>query len=64
MIKLEFNNGFPEFPNITRTTNDPFLLKVQKSQKKWVVITDEIDNPKLGCLGVKAIFILNFECVI
>ena len=47
VISLPIRNNFPVFPPITHSPGDPFLKKVQKSNKKWVVITDEDDWPRL-----------------
>ncbi len=47
IVKLPAPDGFPRFPSIGRTTSDPFLQQVQVSGKKWVIITDESQEPKL-----------------
>jgi hypothetical protein len=47
IIKLPFVNGRAQFPEIKRTASDPFLQKIQKSEKKWVVIVDENEHPQL-----------------
>ncbi|ADI73964.1 protein of unknown function DUF21 [Methanohalobium evestigatum Z-7303] len=45
VITLPFKNHRPVFPDITRDPSDPFLQKLQKSDKKWVIITDSDDEP-------------------
>jgi metal transporter CNNM len=47
VIRLEFADERPVFPNIERTGSDPFLQAVNRSGRKWVVITDMQDNPRL-----------------
>jgi hypothetical protein len=46
VIALEFSAGKPFFPGMTPSCSDPFLLKVQASGKKWVVLTDMQGEPK------------------
>ena len=47
IVKLPFQNGMPQFPVFTGTTGDPFLRQVNASNRRWVVILDERDNPQL-----------------
>ena len=44
-MKIEFD--LPVFPPFQRNINDPFLLKVQKSGKKWVILTSLDGTPRL-----------------
>jgi len=44
-IKMEFD--LPVFPPFQRNSDDPFLLKVQKSGKKWVILTSLDGTPRL-----------------
>jgi metal transporter CNNM len=37
----------PVFPEFKRDAHDPFLLGVNSSGKKWVIILDEKDQPSL-----------------
>jgi len=46
VIQLQFVGDKPLFPEIKLSTTDPFLKKIQSSQKKWVVITDNSGEPK------------------
>lgn len=45
LIRLPISNGRPVFPEISRSFEDPFLQKVQKSGEKWVVVVDKKDRP-------------------
>jgi len=47
VITLEFDGAKPIFPNITPSVDDPFLQKVQKSNKSWVILIDDRDKPRL-----------------
>jgi len=44
-IKLPIKDGNPVFPKFECDTMDPFLRKVNRSGKKWVIIIDEHDQP-------------------
>ncbi|UCC78253.1 MAG: DUF21 domain-containing protein [Candidatus Zixiibacteriota bacterium] len=45
IIALPVENGIPVFPEFERSADDLFIMKIQKSGKKWVVITDHQENP-------------------
>lgn len=45
IIQLPVVQGKPKFPRITNDPADPFLLQVQSSGKKWVIITDTWGMP-------------------
>jgi metal transporter CNNM len=47
IIRLEFTGDRPAFPSLERTAEDPFLQAVNRSGRKWVVIADMQDNPRL-----------------
>jgi hypothetical protein len=47
IISIPFKYGFPKFPEITSSTEDPFLLKLQASGKKWVVLADSSYEPRI-----------------
>lgn len=47
MIHLEEKNGELQWPVLSKRENDPFVLKVNKSGKKWVVFINEENNPAL-----------------
>lgn len=44
-LKMEFD--LPVFPSFNRNSEDPFLLKVQESGKKWVILTSLDGVPRL-----------------
>jgi metal transporter CNNM len=48
LVQLNFENGLPVFPNITRSLHDPFLERILKSERRWVVFTDDSDMPVLA----------------
>lgn len=41
IIVVPFVNNIPLFPTFDSTPDDPFLNRIQKSGKKWVIFTDE-----------------------
>ena len=45
VIKLPTENGLPLFPKFERDANAEFLCRINSSGKKWVIITDEQDQP-------------------
>jgi metal transporter CNNM len=47
IIRLEFREGRPAFPRLTGTRDDPFLVRVNQSGKRWVVLVDSDDEPRL-----------------
>ena len=47
IIPLETEYDLPVFPPFQRTPEDPFLLQVQQSGKKWVIITSLDGKPRL-----------------
>jgi hypothetical protein len=47
IISLPFRGRRPKFPKIEKTVHDEFLRKLDKSKKKWVIITNEQGMPKL-----------------
>jgi metal transporter CNNM len=47
VVRLPFRDGQAMFPEFARTAEDPFLRQLAASGKKWVVITDESDEPRL-----------------
>lgn len=46
-ISLPFNGDSPKFPELTQSPNDPFVIEVNRSGKKWVVIIDTEGRPRL-----------------
>lgn len=47
IMRLPLVRGFPQFPEFQRTPSDPFLRQIHSSGKKWVIVTDEEDEPQL-----------------
>ena len=47
IIPLETEFDLPVFPVFERTPEDPFLLKIQESGKKWVILTSVDGYPRL-----------------
>ena len=47
IIRLPTKNGLPVFPAFERQALDPFLLDVDSSGKKWVILVDEHNEPVL-----------------
>ena len=47
IINLPVHAGKPLFPVIQHNIKDPFLIKVNRSGKKWVIIVDDSQKPLL-----------------
>lgn len=47
VIRLPAGDHGPVFPRFRESPDDPFLAAVEKSGKKWVIITDDADEPRL-----------------
>lgn len=47
-IPLEFRGDRPTFPNFRRSNDDPFVLRLARSGRRWVVIADRSDEPRLA----------------
>ena len=47
IIPLETEFDLPVFPVFERIPEDPFLLKIQESGKKWIIITSVEGYPQL-----------------
>ena len=45
IISLPTVDGMPAFPEFEHVPDDPFLLNINSSGKKWVIITDENREP-------------------
>jgi len=45
ILRLPVQNDVPLFPQFERRALDPFLLDVNRSGKKWIIIVDEKDQP-------------------
>ena len=47
VIRLPMKEGTPVFPEFKPHAKDPFLLEVNSSAKKWVIIVDEQNSPSV-----------------
>lgn len=47
IISLPWGEIGPVFPVFTASADDPFLKAIEASGKKWVIVTDEHNEPKL-----------------
>ena len=45
IIQLPKENELPVFPKFKCDVNDPFLLRIHRSGKKWIIIVDEEGEP-------------------
>ena len=45
MVSLPRRDNLPVFPVFERNALDPFLLEINRSGKKWVIIVDEQEQP-------------------
>lgn len=47
IVALPFNEGRPQFPPYEADRTSPFLQTIHASRRKWIVITDGRDHPRL-----------------
>jgi len=47
ILTLPFEGDRPVFPSFTAAGSDPFLRSLDRSGKKWVILTDEEGEPRL-----------------
>ncbi len=47
LISLPIEGSLPVFPKITGSASDPFLKRVARSGRKWLIITDPAGEPVL-----------------
>jgi len=47
IIQLEFRDNLPLFPDIESNVSNSFLKNVQKSNKKWVILVDQANQPQM-----------------
>ncbi len=45
VISLPFENGLPSFPKIMGSASDSFLRRIDRSGRKWVIITNPAGEP-------------------
>ena len=51
VLMLPMAQNMPVFPEFTRNINDPFLIKISHSGKKWVIIVDDDNQPRYALNG-------------
>jgi hypothetical protein len=47
VIQLPVKDGMPVFPDFKQNAQDTFLQQVNASEKKWVIIVDELNVPNM-----------------
>ncbi|MFC2044320.1 DUF21 domain-containing protein [Chloroflexota bacterium] len=47
IVRLEFSDNKPIFPPIKASISDEFLKLIHLSRKKWVILVDSENNPKM-----------------
>ncbi|MFC1937986.1 DUF21 domain-containing protein [Chloroflexota bacterium] len=47
ILKLEFQDNKPIFPPIKTSSSDTFLKLVHSSQKKWIILVDSENEPRM-----------------
>ncbi|MFC1845977.1 DUF21 domain-containing protein [Chloroflexota bacterium] len=47
ILKLEFQDNKPIFPPFKSSSSDEFLIMVHSSQKKWVILVDSGNEPRM-----------------
>jgi hypothetical protein len=48
ILKLDFKDGRPVFPHIEASCSDKFLQSVHLSRKKWIILVDLEDIPRMA----------------
>ncbi len=47
IVAMPFRNGMPVFPAISHDYNDPFLRRIHRSRRKWIILVDEQGEPHM-----------------
>lgn len=47
VLALPFRDGRPVFPGCRGVPDDPFLRRIAAAGRKWIVVVDEADEPRL-----------------
>lgn len=47
ILQLPFDAAGPVFPAVRRSPDDPFLRRITASRKKWIVLVDAAEQPRL-----------------
>ena len=48
IVSLKVDGDKPVLPPFERTASDPFLKKLHSSAEKWIIITDQANNPQFA----------------
>ena len=48
ILSLPTQEGWPVFPKLERSADDPFVQRVQASGMRWIIITSQEDEPLLA----------------
>lgn len=65
ILELPMKDNHPVFPSYSPTSQDPFLKKIQSSEKRWVVLIDPEGNPTytLDCASFLSVALFSHEAV-
>jgi len=47
IVQIDFQGDRPIFPPIQASSSDEFLKLIQSPQKKWIILVDSYNNPKM-----------------
>ena len=47
IFRMKFERNKPCFDTIESSCEDAFLMRIHKGDEKWIILTDESDNPRL-----------------
>ncbi|MCF8069775.1 MAG: DUF21 domain-containing protein [Desulfobacterales bacterium] len=47
ILQLPFKNGKPQFPDIAKSSDNDFLKILNRSDKKWIIIVDDSNTPRV-----------------
>lgn len=47
IISMPFIDGMPHFPPVLADIDDPFLQRVHRSGRKWIILVDERGEPRM-----------------
>jgi metal transporter CNNM len=47
VLQVDFRGDLPVFPSVRADPDDPFLNRVQRSGRRWVVLVDQDEDPRL-----------------
>ena len=47
IVSLPFIDGLPHFPPVLPDSEDPFLRRIHRSRRKWIILVDEQGEPHM-----------------